>query len=62
MIEPNYVNILCIIFDFGITHTEIPFFRGAILDTIKDNTNILYHNHLNGKFRYNYLGEYHPLE
>ena len=40
-------------FDNGLTPEDIPKFRGAVISSLKQK-NILYHNHLENKFRYAY--------
>lgn len=54
-IMSTYIRTLTIFFDTNIGQKEIPFFRGAILNSLGENANILYHNHLGGKsLRYSY--------
>ena len=51
----KYVRTLTVFCDTEISYKEIPLFRGAVLKTIGDKANVLYHNHT-GKdsFRYSY--------
>lgn len=50
----NNIEILIIKFQNEISNNEIPLFRGAVLDAIKDDDDILFHNHINDGFRYSY--------
>ena len=47
------LKILTIIFDLEIERRDIPAFRGAIIEKV-GRENILFHNHVEGKFRYGY--------
>ncbi|HIZ87938.1 MAG TPA: hypothetical protein IAC03_07275 [Candidatus Coprenecus pullistercoris] len=49
----EYTNILTIKFANHIKRTEIPLFRGAIINALPSD-NILYHNHTDNGFRYSY--------
>ncbi|MCI7069920.1 MAG: hypothetical protein MR982_02920 [Bacteroides pyogenes] len=51
----NHTKLLLLRFQNPITHTEIPSFRGAIINALKDK-DILFHNHTseNSGFRYSY--------
>ena len=51
----KYIRTLTIYYDTEINHKEIPFFRGAVLKSLGNKANVLYHNHM-GKdtFRYSY--------
>ena len=51
----NYIKILIIRFKNEISLLEIPFFRGAILNALHGEANILFHNHVGeSSFRYSY--------
>lgn len=51
----KYIRTLTITYDLPISQREIPLFRGAVLKSLGDKANLLYHNHT-GKdtFRYGY--------
>lgn len=51
----NNIRILTVQFNADINYKEIPLFRGAVLKSMGDKANLLYHNHT-GKdtFRYSY--------
>lgn len=49
------VRILTVLFDTDISYKEIPLFRGAVLNSLGDRANLLYHNHTSDNtFRYSY--------
>ena len=49
------IRILTIFYDTVISYKEIPFFRGAVLKSLGDKANVLYHNHTGEEtFRYSY--------
>ena len=51
----QYIRVLTVHFDLSIRQKEIPLFRGAILKSLGDKANILYHNHSGeDTFRYSY--------
>lgn len=51
----KYIRTLTIIFDAEINFKEIPLFRGAVLKSLGDKANLLYHNHTSDHtFRYSY--------
>lgn len=51
----KYIRTLTLITDAEIHHNEIPLFRGAVLNSLGEKANLLFHNHLeDGKFRYSY--------
>lgn len=41
----KYIRILTAIFDTEIKYNEIPLFRGAVLNSMGDKADLLYHNH-----------------
>ena len=47
------IRTLLLQFTNEISSTEIPKYRGAVIASL-ENKNILYHNHLDDKFRYAY--------
>jgi len=50
-------RILTILFDAEISFSEIPFFRGAVIQTLKQqqgDVNVLFHNHNGQQFRFSY--------
>lgn len=51
----KYIRTLTVIYNTEICYKEIPLFRGAVLKSMGDKANLLYHNHI-GKdtFRYSY--------
>jgi hypothetical protein len=51
----KYIRTLTVTFDTEIDFKEIPLFRGAVLKSLGDNANLLYHNHISDHtFRYSY--------
>ena len=51
----KYIRILTIFYDTEIGYKEIPLFRGAVLKSLSDKANVLYHNHIgDSTFRYSY--------
>lgn len=49
------IKSLAILFDGEIARHEIPLFRGAVLASMGDKANVLYHNHLGDEgYRYSY--------
>lgn len=51
----KYVRTLTVIFDTEIEFKEISLFRGAVLKSLGDKANLLYHNHISDhSFRYSY--------
>ena len=51
----NYVRTLTIFYDTEISSSEIPLFRGAIINAMGDKANLLFHNHADkDSFRYSY--------
>lgn len=51
----KHVRTLTIYFDTEINYNEIPYFRGAVLNVLKDKANLLFHNHTGeDSFRYSY--------
>jgi hypothetical protein len=51
----KYVRILTIETDADIHAKEVPLFRGAVLNCLRDRANLLFHNHIaDDKFRYSY--------
>ena len=51
----KYVRTLTVIFDTEIEFKEISLFRGAVLKSLGDKANLLYHNHISDHtFRYSY--------
>lgn len=51
----KYVRILTVFYDTEICYGEIPLFRGAVLKSLGNNANVLYHNHIgDDAFRYSY--------
>ncbi len=51
----KYIRTLTVFYDTEIGYKEIPLFRGAVLKSLGDNANVLYHNHTgNDTFRYSY--------
>lgn len=47
------IKILSVIFDFELKRSEIPAFRGAVVEKV-GRENILFHNHLQDSYRYGY--------
>ena len=51
----KYIRTLTVFFDTDISYKEIPLFRGAVVKSLGDKANVLYHNHTgNDTFRYSY--------
>ena len=51
----KYIRTLTILTDAEINQKEVPLFRGAVLNSLGEKANLLFHNHLNDdKFRYSY--------
>ena len=51
----KYIRTLTIQTDADIHQKEVPLFRGAVLNSLGEKANLLFHNHLdNDKFRYSY--------
>ena len=51
----KYIRTLTVTFDTDISYKEIPLFRGAVLKSMGDKANLLYHNHSGAEtFRYSY--------
>lgn len=51
----NYIRTLTVTFDTEISYKEIPLFRGAVINSMGDKANLLYHNHTGDEtFRYSY--------
>ena len=51
----RFIRTLSVFYDTPISHNEIVYFRGAILKSLGDKANVLYHNHASGDtFRYSY--------
>lgn len=51
----KYIRTLTVFFDIDISYKEIPLFRGAVLKSLGDKANVLYHNHTgDDSFRYSY--------
>ena len=51
----KYIRTLTVQFDANILYKEIPLFRGAVLKSMGDNADLLYHNHTGeNTFRYSY--------
>jgi len=49
------IRTLTIFYDTRISHKEIPLFRGAVVNSLGDNANVLFHNHTEGDtHRYSY--------
>ena len=52
---PKHVRVLTVFFDTEISIQEIPLFRGAVLGSLGERANLLYHNHTGVEtFRYAY--------
>ncbi len=52
---PKHIRVLTVNFDLPISYKEIPLFRGAVLKSLGDRANLLYHNHTGeDSFRYAY--------
>jgi len=51
----KYIRTITVFFDTEISYNEIPLFRGAVLKSLGDKADILYHNHTGeNSFRYSY--------
>lgn len=51
----KYIRALTVIYNTDISYKEIPLFRGAVLNSMGDKANLLYHNHTGSDtFRYSY--------
>lgn len=50
----NKTNMLVVCFTNHLTVVEIPYFRGAVLAALGNQTDLLFHNHTNDGFRYAY--------
>ena len=51
----KHIRALTVKFDLPISYREIPLFRGAVLKSMGDRANVLYHNHTGDEtFRYSY--------
>ena len=51
----KYIRSLTVFYDTEIRDTEIPLFRGAVLRSLGEQANVLYHNHTGeSTFRYSY--------
>lgn len=51
----KYIRTLTLITDAEIQHKEIPLFRGAVINSLGEKANILFHNHeKDNQFRYAY--------
>ncbi|MBR1668019.1 MAG: hypothetical protein IJ693_07045 [Bacteroidaceae bacterium] len=51
----KHIRVLTVKFDLPISYKEIPMFRGAVLKSMGDHANLLYHNHTGeDTFRYAY--------
>ena len=51
----KYIRTLTVFYDTEISSREIPFFRGAVLKSLGDKADVLYHNHTGDTtFRYSY--------
>lgn len=49
------IHTLSVIFDTDISYSEIPFFRGAVLKSLGNDANVLFHNHIgDSSYRYSY--------
>lgn len=52
---PKHIRTLTVFYDTKISYKEIPLFRGAVLKSLGDKANVLYHNHTgDDTFRYSY--------
>lgn len=47
------IKVLKVVFGQDIFHDEIPFFRGAVIDSL-EHKNVLFHNHVGEGLRYSY--------
>lgn len=51
----KYIRTLTVFYDTEINSREIPLFRGAVIKSLGDKANVLYHNHTGEEtFRYSY--------
>jgi len=51
----KYIRTLTVFYDTEIDFKDIPLFRGAVLNSLGDKANVLYHNHTGDEtFRYSY--------
>ena len=51
----KYIRTLTILTDADIHQKEVPLFRGAVINSLGEKANLLFHNHLaDAKFRYSY--------
>lgn len=51
----KYIRTLTVFYNTEISYKEIPLFRGAVLNSLGDKANVLYHNHTGEEtFRYSY--------
>jgi hypothetical protein len=50
----NKTNVLVVRFSNHLALVEIPYFRGAVLAALGNQTDLLFHNHINNGFRYAY--------
>ena len=48
------IRTLSITFNTPISFDEVPYFRGAVLRTVRQQDSLLYHNHLGDDYRYAY--------
>ena len=49
------IHTLSVIFDTDISYSEIPFFRGAVLKSLGNDANVLFHNHIgDSSYKYSY--------
>lgn len=48
------IQILIVRFQNEIKQNEIPLFRGAVINSVKEKNNVLYHNHVDDSFNYTY--------
>lgn len=52
---PKYIRTLTIQTDADISYKDVPLFRGAVLNSLGNKADLLFHNHVNDdKFRYAY--------
>lgn len=52
---PKYIRTLTIQTDADISYKDVPLFRGAVLNSLGNKADLLFHNHVNDdKFRYSY--------
>lgn len=55
MENSRHIRVLTIRFDEDISAREIPLFRGAVINSMHGNANLLFHNHIgDSKLRYGY--------